>query len=251
MKLYHWVKRTTVILTENKKITKAKIAFKTKETDWLNTKEPVIIPFSIHSSFHKGIEGSLKISAFLATLKKHVSGRITIILMEKAHAHALSLKFQNCHQKAYEVCLNEAQELAERFRDNFKECNVVYWHSYIQQDPKHAEYSKLIHDLYQKDAVLKKIILEDAEFAYTCERQKEFPDKELFLKKTTQDLLELSIDQLVLSNKGYRYLFYPGKYLASFDYINQALLSGAQIVPIKVFLSIENKTISEEIVEKK
>ncbi len=44
-----------------------KLAFKTKETTWIDTPYPVASYISTYSAFHKEVEGDLKMNAFLST----------------------------------------------------------------------------------------------------------------------------------------------------------------------------------------
>lgn len=71
-----------------------------------------------------------------------------------------------------------------------------------------------------------------------------FSNKELFIEKAIEDLLEQCASLLVLSNKGYRFQFYPGKPYASIEYVNRVFIpKDNQIFWIDVFLTIEKKTI--------
>ncbi len=64
-----------------------------------------------------------------------------------------------------------------------------------------------------------------SENTYNQERALLFPDKDLFIKATIEDILEQCICILVLSNKGYRFQFYPGTSYTAVEHINSTLLS--------------------------
>ena len=46
----------------------------------------------------------------------------------------ISLNYQNNLEIASEECLKSARALSHRYQTYFKDCNVVYWHSYICED---------------------------------------------------------------------------------------------------------------------
>lgn len=243
MSKYKWRKNYSAIYCNNDTLIKGRLAFKTIETHWVYTSDPVIVPISIHSAFHEGEAGDLKMNAFLSIIKSHVRGKITILLSDKAHLNVACLKHQTHEQKAFEDCLNKARMITNRFKACFEPCHVVFWHSYIGEDPCYPYYQELIKRIYQTDAIFRKHLQEDAEFTYTAERANEFPDKSLFISKTIDDLLEQCICLLVIANKNYRYQFYPGRNFSSVHYINRTLLpDNRQISYIHVFLTIEKKT---------
>lgn len=95
-----------------------KLAFKTHDNEWLQTEDPVVILVSLQSAFHEGIFGDIKMDAFVSTIKKHVKGRITVLL--DAHYSTMSLTFED--------------KLAETFKAYFEGCQVVSSLSYIRQD---------------------------------------------------------------------------------------------------------------------
>lgn len=244
MKKYFFRKNFSASFSNQDLVVKGKIAFKTKETHWLNTNVPVIIPISIHSAFHEGHDGELKMNAFISTIKKLVKGKITILFTEKAHVQVASLKHQNNFKKAFEECFTHAQVLTNRFKTYFEGCNVAYWHSYINEDPNYPIYCSQIQNLYQNDPLFRCHLLEDAKSTYTPERAKAFPNKKQFISLSINDLIEQCAGLLAIINKGYSFQFYPGSDLASTNYVNRTLVPlDKQIFYIDVFLTIEKKSI--------
>lgn len=242
MNTYPLRKNFTALLQNNKSIVRGKLAFKTKETHWLNTEQPVIALVSIDSGFHKSLDGDLKMNAFMSTIKSCVKGRITVLLSDRAHLKAHSLRVQSDNAKAFEDCLSKANGLRERYRPYFESCSVVYWHSYVCQDIHFLPALKLVQDLFHEDAIFREHLLQDAEASYTAERMQACEDKALFLDKTIEDILEQCACVIVLSKKGYRFQFYPGSPCASTAYINDFHIpKERQLSWINVFLSIEKK----------
>ncbi|SPJ31949.1 hypothetical protein [Candidatus Protochlamydia amoebophila] len=250
MNKYTWRKNFTAILSNQKEIIKGKLAFKTEETHWLETEKPVIILVSTHSSFHEKISGDLKMNAFVSTIRNHVKGKITVLLSDRAHINTMSLRFQNDLQKAQEECLIKAHALRNRYQSYFENCNVVYGHSYISQNKNFASFLKVIESLAENDSTFHELLLKDAESAYSNTFIHLFPDKNLFIKNTREDILTQCASSLVLIDKGYRYQFYPGSSYESLDYLNRIFISQEkQLSWIRVFLTIEKKTILHNIMQ--
>jgi hypothetical protein len=246
MNIYNLRKNFSATYSHNDMTIRGKLAFKTKETNWLDTEAPVIVPISIQSSFHEGMAGYLKMNAFISTIKAHVKGNITILFTEKAHLNVASLRFQNNYQRTFDECLHQAYEVADRFKVFFEGCNIVYWHKYIGHDPSYSFFYDKIIKIYQTDSVFQSHLSADAEITYTSERASEFIDKFLFISKAIEDLLEQCICVLVMANKGYRFQFYPGSQFASVEYVNRMFVDiEKKLSFIDVFLTIEKKTITE------
>ncbi|MBS4168710.1 hypothetical protein [Parachlamydia sp. AcF125] len=247
MNPYIWRQNFTATFTDQEKTVRGKLAFKTKDISWLETSAPVILPISIHSNFHEGIQGDFKMNAFISTIKRHVKGRITILLTEKAHIKTFSLKYSNNFEKAFEECLKSANMLVQRYEPLFENCNVVYWHSYICQDPYFKKFVDRLESLYSTDLIFRKLLHEDAEISYEGESRRSgttFINKSLFIEKAVEDLIEQCACLLVLVNKGYKFQFYPGKPCASTEYVNRIFVpKDNRISWIDVFLTIEKKTI--------
>ena len=223
---------------------KGKLAFKTKQIEWIGTCNPVIVPVSIQSSFHEGLPGDLKMNAFISTIKSHVKGKITILFCEKAHLQVSTLKHNNNYQKALDESIFQARSMANRFKSYFEGCHLEYWQTYICEDKDYSLSHKHIVELYQTDIEFQSAIISDAEATYTENRVLDFPDKRLFVEKAIEDILEQCICLLILSKKRYHYQFYPGSQYLSVNYLNRTLLSNP-ITFIDVFLTIEKKIISQ------
>lgn len=244
MNIYLWRKNFTAVFSDPEKITRGKLAFKTKQMHWLDTEAPVIVPISVHSVFHDEVSGDLKMNAFISTIKNHVKGMVTILLTDRAHIQTVSLKYQNDSEKAFHNCLRSAQGLENRYSQYFQGCNVVYWHSYICKDECYSSCMKLLREMQISDEAFRNCLYCDAESSYNSERSLEFANKDLYIQKAVEDLLEQCACLLVIANKGYRFQFYPGKPSASTEYVNETLISVDQKISwIDVFLTIEKKTV--------
>lgn len=206
MSIYSLRKNFTAIYSN----IRAKIAFKTKDTSWLGTQEPVIILMSVHSALHEGCDGHLKVNALVRTIRGHVKGPVTILIADRAHLRAQS--------RSFETCLQDARALHARYQPYLEGCSVAYWHSYIYQDESFEESLKAVEHLYKNDPQFASLVHADG--------------------ADIDDLLEQCACILVLSKKGYRYQFYPGKPYSSTEYI--ATL-GLQVTWVNVFLAIENR----------
>ena len=219
------------------------MAFKTKAVDWLDTDKSVVILVSVHSSFHEGLVGELKMEALCNVIKNHVKGKVTLLFTEKAHLHAMELKY-NSKAIAFEKCLQDARHLLDRFKKYFTDFNIAFWHSYIGEEPYYKKSCERIYRAYQEDPLFQEHLKNDAEKTYTEQRAFEFPDKALFIQKTIEDILEQCACLLVLSHKGYRFQFYPGNCYTAYEHVNTMLLSKDDRVSfIHVFLTIEQKNI--------
>lgn len=244
MSIYKIRKNFTALFRNHTKTMRGKIAFKTLETEWLETEHPVVALISIHSGFHKIGDGDLKMNAFLSILKSSIKGPITVLLSDRAHLRTFSLKHQSDLEEGLKHCLMAATQLEERYRPYFDSCKIAYWHSYIFQDQSFLPFLQLTRDLFQSDPLFKGHVLRDAEAAYTLERIEEFADKQLFIETTIEDILEQCAGVCVLSEKGYRFQFYPGSPCTSINYINDCFIpKEKQTSWIKVFLSIEKKAV--------
>jgi hypothetical protein len=244
MKIYRWRKNFAASIVQNEQIVYGKLAFKTKETHWLETEKPVIILVSINSVFHERGKGDLKMNALLSIVKNHVKGPVTVLMSERAHLQVMSLKYENNPKKAFDECFRCAQLLYERYQCYFTECKVVYWHSYICEDDNFANSLEILKKLYQEDCQFRDLLYKDAESTYTIERSLHFFDKDLFIEKAIDDILEQCACMLVLAQKGYRFQFYPGQTFTSVEYANQILNAQEKRISwIDVFLTLEKKKI--------
>lgn len=244
MSKYVWRKNFTSILQLESHEIKGRLAFKTKDTNWLETTKPVIILVSTHSAFHKEYEGELKMNAFISTIRNHVKGKVTILFSDGAHLKTMSLKYQNNVNKTFEYCLQATQNLVFRYQSYFQNCHIAYWHSFISEDENFSIYLNFLKQFYQYDLRFRELLHIDAENTYTIERMKDYSDKKIFIEKSIEDLLEQCASLLVLAYKGYRFQFYPGSSHQSVEYVNQLFVpENKKVNWVDVFLSIEKKTI--------
>lgn len=229
-------------------IIRGKLAFKTKIDTWLNTESPVVILVSIDSAFHKPIDGDLKMNALIATISSHVQDKITVLMADHAHLQTTILNYHNDETAALEASLKKTNELVSRYQFDLLSSSLVYWHSFICSDINYHQFLNLVKDLYTNNPVFQNHLQTDIENAYTEERKQKYTDEEVYRRKAKEDIFEQCACLLVLAEKGYRFLFYPGPPLASTEYMMRHLLSpNKQIEWVDVFLSIEKKTKSTKI----
>lgn len=214
-------------ITATAETIRGKLAFKTKETHWIDTFEPVALLVSIHSAFHAGLPGDLKMQALMATLKRYVKGKITVLFCDMAHLHAMSLEYEGDRFRAFEQIRLKALQLQRRYNPYFESCTLKFWHSYICQDVHYETKRSLVQQLALDDPYFHSLLVHDAGIG-----------------NVHDDIIEQCICLLVLAEKGYRFQFYPGKSNASTEYVNRLLLPAEkQISWINVFLTIEKKTL--------
>jgi hypothetical protein len=214
-----WRKNFTAIVSDQNVSIRGKLAFKTKEVDWLDTEAPSIALISIHSAFHQGVNGDLKMRAFLSTIKNHTQGRLTILLADIAHIHAFSSENQLTSDDALIECIRNAQKIAERFRSSWVGCNVEYWHNYICKDENYEPSMKFVRTLFQQDSFFRDLVCTDAE--NTVKRRVQSSDSSSLIEKTAEDILEQCVCIKVLSHKGYHFQIYPGSSYKATEYINK------------------------------
>lgn len=224
--------------TNNEEMVRGKLAFKTEEAQWLDTDESVIALISIHSSFHSGPGGYLKMDAFLSTIKNNVKGKLVVLLADSAHLHTLSLDFFGNISSALNQCVKDSNGFVEKFKALFDKHEVVYWHSFICSDPTYKKMLSLVRKRYEIDSQFQEFVIADAVSTYTSERENKYPNRSLFVEKAIEDILEQCASSLVLVNKGYRFLFYPGAPYKSVANVS----TDRHLSWINVFLSIEKKT---------
>lgn len=236
----------TALVPHQERLIRGKLAFKTQQTHWVNTEEPVIILVSMDSVFHNPIEGDLKMHALLKTIKQHVKGKITVLLSDQAHVEVLSLKNENNMRRARKESLQCAERHFKRYRAYFMGCNIEYESSYIQKDRSFTHKLKLVQDLYRIDPSFRDYVGKDALASYTSPCAEEYSNQQLFIEKAINDILGQCACLLVLAHKGYRFLFYPGPSNESMEYINRvAIPHYKQVSWVDVFLSIEKKTVRD------
>jgi hypothetical protein len=247
MNKYLWRKNFTAVDLNHERLIRAKLAIKTKELDWIETQNPVVILVSVHSAFHEEIYGDFKMEALLSTIKSHVKGKILVLFSDRAHLRTFSLNCQQDLKLALDSINKDAQLLNLRYQSYFENCEIAYWHSYISQDDSFFDSLTDIKNFYQTDLTFRELVDQDAADTYTIDRSKMLTDRELYTECAKEDILEQCACLLVLSKKGYRFQFYPGKPYASVEYTNNNYISeDKRISWINVFLSIEKKTIIEQ-----
>jgi hypothetical protein len=212
------------------------LAFKTQNDAWLNTTSPVVVLISVHSAFHNGAEGFLKMEAFLSTIKNCVLGKICLLIADTAHHQAQTLRDGI---SAWEDCLQSGKALVERYSSLFAECEIFYWHT-LCHDEAYAQIRSEILLLIDSDENLQDYLRADADITYTDKRALEFRDKGRFIEATLADLVDQCVVMQLLSQKGYRHLFYPGAPCQATEYLHKMLHN--QLRWIDVFLTIEKKT---------
>lgn len=231
------------IFYTKKEIIHGKIAFKTKIDSWLNTKKPVVILLSIDSAFHKSIDGDLKTNALINTISSHVQNKITVLMANHAHYHTTTLNYNNNKVMAFEENLKKTDELVSRYQIYSPNNSLLYWHSYIHSDDNYLSLIKQVKDFYLISAIFQELINNDIDRSYTEERKQRYQDKELYYSKALEDIFEQCACLLVLAEKGYGYIFYPGPPLESSEYLLQYILpTHKHIEWVNVFLSVEKKT---------
>lgn len=247
MRIYNFRKNFSATCSDEEMTIRGKLAFKTKNTDWLNTECCVIVPISIRSTFLAGLVGDLKMQAYTSIIKNHVKGKITILLTEKSHLHVASLRYSpNSYDQALEEESNFAKGIENRFQSHFQDCKIEYWETYINRDSQYSKFQERVARLYQTDSTFKSHILLDAESTYTSERASEFPNKPLFIEKAVDDLLEHCVYMLLIANKGYKFQFYPGSLYSSMDYVNENFIDcEKRVSTVNVCLSMEKKSITK------
>lgn len=236
-------KNYTSIFYTKDDIIRGKLAFKTKTDTWLNTESPVVILVSIDSAFHNPIYGDLKMNALIATISSHVQDKVTVLMADQAHLQTTILNYHHDETAAFEANLKKTHELVSRYQSFLISSSLAYWHSYICHDANYHHFLNLVKDLSIRDSTFQDHLQADIQTSYTETRRQKYKEEEVYRCKAMEDILEQCACLLVLAEKGYRFLFYPGPPLASTEYMIRHLLPPTkQIEWVDVFLSIEKKT---------
>ena len=237
MGCYNLRKNQFLHIAKGNQEVEAKLVVKTAEINWVGTDSPTLIPISIHSSFHEGIEGTLKMEAMIKMIQENIQSSPTILLCEVAHLQVMSLR----DSSAKTTCRQDADKLVEEFSPLFEGCKTVFWEDYVQNDSTYSFFREKVYSQYEKDPAFRRFVAEDALSTYTPKRRVLYPNKGLFLEKTKEDLLEQSICLHVLSQKGYKFQTYPGKYYSAVEYLAREM----PISLIHVFVAVEKKRVVE------
>ncbi len=192
---------------------------KTERSDWINTPLPVVVLASVRSQFHEMEEGSLKMQALLSLISENVQGEKTFLITDCAHLHVFSLIINGDIETAKKMEVLNGNKLATRFQPFLEGWNCVFWHSYISTDSEYSSYQKKIRDKYQSDPLFRSCIDRDIKKSYSEEKVVKFPNFSFFSQKTFEDLVEQAVGLYILYKKGHRFLFYPGKSNALYDYV--------------------------------
>jgi hypothetical protein len=239
---YAWRKRIPLEqkFTGHMLTNKTRLILRTVRADWVNTHEPVILIFSIHSKFHEGASGEFKAKNLIAGIKENTKGTVVVLFPENAHTKADSLKYGGNEQIALDTSSKDARALAERLKPSLTGCAVHFWDTLISNDPEYAAAQKKVKELYAIDKQFQQLLREDAQGYYTAERALDLPDKELFITKTMEDIMEQIAYLFIVCNKGYKFEFYPGQPNSSSEYINHTYIKQEnRIKRVPVFLHFE------------
>lgn len=242
MNIYAWRKNFSATVSSKERILQGKLAFKTKETHWLDTHHPVVVMISVYSAFHEEGTGELKMNALVSVIRNSVKGKVTLLFCDRAHVQTRSLLHQNNLELAFEESLHSSNKLVNRYQSYFNGCSTAFWHSYICQDKKFKTAEALVRDLYQNNHIFRDCVNHDAKAACTNERMEYFLDRTCFIEKSIEDILEQCAGLVVLAEKGVRFQFYPGNPCASTEYLNRMILTPEKRISwVNVFLTIEKK----------
>lgn len=235
---YLWRHETILDPQAKAKTGSAKIIMKTQSDAWVNTKEPIILPVSIHSAFHEGSLGQAKMETFLKVIEHYADGPVTLLITEDSHANVLSMKHAGDYQKAVEQCLKDAELLLSRFAEVVEGFDIQYWHTLIKKHPQYSGYKAQLWALVKNDAEARMLLVEDAEKTYSAQKMAEYLDKSAYIDMAIADLVEQAAYLCVITELGFKFEIYPGKRYKSVDYCYHALFeSGKKTERIHLHMS--------------
>lgn len=223
--------------TINSKAIEHDIRVRTTPNIWVNTTDTVVIPISIHSAFHDN-DGFCKISSLMRAVKLNAKGKVVVLFCEGAHVNVLSLKHENDVKKALRFCRRDAEQLFEKYKSEFLDCEVVYWHDFIMQDKQYDYYKNLINSLVNEDQQLKIMICNEIEDEYKGKLVDNYPDRYSYMKMAFLDRIEMIVGEVIMYSNKCRYQLYPGKMHESMYYVRDKLC------PELVFSHIKFTTIA-------
>ncbi len=212
------------------------LAFKTKDSLWLGTSTPSLALISVQSAFHEGLEGRLKMEAFLSVIRSSVPGRVTALIADTAHLGARRLVEGDLAQ---DNCLKEGEDLVSRFQPLFAGYELIFWHDLKKKE----EYSLLRCEILshaQRDPLFQSLLESDAQKDLEQKRQNLYPDRQAFIKESIEDLIDECACLRLLARAGYGNLFYPGAPHQATAYLEAQM--PFQIRWVDVFLTIERKS---------
>lgn len=239
-KKYKLRKNVFITAEEEHKIYKAKVAFKTEQLDWVNTKSPSLILVSVNSSFHQGIWGKIKMESLYCTLKNHLQTPPSVLIAEQAHLHVDSLYFSGEMGKATLNSTHLGKKWLSDFKELFKDDDPVFMHRFILSDPLFTSCKMEIESLYKSDGTFQKLLYQEALETYSCERKLLEPNADHFAYLAKEDIKLQCAMYRLLAKKGFHYIFYPGLQYQAVEYANRTLGEPA-LTFIHVFISLEKK----------
>lgn len=228
---YHF-KKNSFIVCEELNI-RGKVVFKTVATDWVGTLEPIVVIVSVHSLFHREIDGELKMGAMMDTLRESVQGNVTVLIADLAHLQAQQLKGVSERD-----LIESAHHLAHRYKEFFRGCELAFWHQMMMGDAAYRAVEQ-IRRLAWSDSLFRQHLLSDALLTYQQIGETGYLSQEVFVAMTQDDLIQQCASLILLSRQGYRYQFYPGLPYASVTYVYERFELKTEWVP--VFIAIEKK----------
>ena len=187
------------------------------------TLHDIILPFSIHSAIHEGIDGDFKITSFLRVIKSNAKGKITILFCEAAHQHVLSLKYMGDLNVALSKCRNDAIVLLDRFKDEMKGCEVLFWEDFVNRNIFYNKFKNVVMDLLESDEMMRSLLNDEVGKTYTTARACEYPDKLAYFNKATLDLVEMIIAVKIIYENSHKILIYPGNMPRVFSHLKSIL----------------------------
>lgn len=220
---------------ENQSIHRKSVKVKINHQAWHDVNSFVVFPMSIHSAIYDGVNGDLKIKGFLNTIKSYSKSKILILFCEGAHLNALSIKHDSI-QSALTVCDRAAQELLKRFEEDFIDCELSYWEDFIWTDHQYNKYKSELSNLYEKDEFFR-VLINNESYKY-----KPFDgfSSDLFYKKTQLDILEMMAGIMIMHDKNYKILIYPGAFPSPFKYIKSNLNRDLIYINASIKVKLEN-----------
>lgn len=217
----------------------AKIAVKTEEDQWLNSKSALVVPVSIESAFHEGIEGRLKMLALLSAIQSNVKQKATLLFTEWAHCNIYALGHQKSLEQARQELMNKSEALQQWLLPLAHGFNIAFWHKDIYGSPEFIQAKEYFREILLLDPKVRDLVQKDVLESYTPSRQRICPNQDNYYLSAQKDMLEYLAYQIVFSNRSFAFQMYPGKELSSAIYLQQQDV--IKMKSIYVFVSIEKK----------
>lgn len=206
------------ILKENGEIVKTLVKINTSNPGWQNKNLPIIVPISIHSAFHEGEQGEIKIKALFDYIHSYAKEKVMILMCEGAHLNVINIKNDDM-KCTYEICRRDAHQLVKKFNRYFNRFDITFWNEFVVQHNHYGQYKSELLDLYNNDLNFNKLVSNDAENMYTEKLSNQYTNKKCFIDNTKKDILEMIVGCRIKFHEGYRIHIYPGKIFTSMEYI--------------------------------